>query len=168
MLNKKLELELNKQLNRELFSGYLYQAMGGHFEAQSLRGIAKWLKVQALEEQFHAKKFFDYIINKGGKITLLAIDAPPTEWKTVLSAFEDAYKHECEITANINDLVEVASKEKDFATLEFLQWFVKEQVEEEAQTAELVAQLKMVGPSSGGLLVIDHHIGKRDFTEKLI
>lgn len=166
MLNKKLELELNKQLNRETFSAYLYQSMAAQLEAQCLKGIGKWLRVQALEESYHSKKIFDYILDKGGRVNLLAIEAPPTEWKSVLDVFESAYKHEQLVTKMIYDLVESAEKEKDYATLEFLQWFVKEQVEEEAQTSAIVAKLKLTGNT--GLIVADHHMGKREFKESLI
>ncbi len=161
MISPKMQDALNKQLNAELYSAYLYRSMAAYFESLFLRGLAHWMTVQAGEEEVHAKKFFEFINDRGGRVLLAAIEAPPTEWSSPLAVFEEVYKHEREVTGLIHDLVGLAAKEKDPASHAFLQWFVTEQVEEEASAEEVVAKLKMVGESKGGLLVLDHHLGKR-------
>jgi ferritin len=161
MLSAKMQEALNKQINAELYSSYLYLSMSSHFESASLKGFAHWLRVQAGEERGHAEKFFDHINDRGGRVTLLAVQAPPAEWASPLAAFEEVYRHEQKVTGLINDLVNMAVAERDHASNEFLQWFVKEQVEEEAQSLQIVQDLRRVGESAGGLLVLDHHLGKR-------
>ncbi|MFQ3675174.1 MAG: ferritin [Endomicrobiia bacterium] len=162
MLKPQIEKELNNQLNRESFSAYLYLSMAAYFENENLKGFAHWLKVQAKEETGHAMKFFNHIIERNGKVSLEKIDAPKTVWNSPLEAFQDAYEHEKKITNFINEILEIAKSEKDYATDNFLQWFVSEQVEEEAQTLEIVQKLKQINASVGGLLVLDHHLGKRE------
>jgi ferritin len=129
LINEKMQKALNKQINAELYSSYLYLSMAAYFEATKRVGFAVWMKVQAREENAHAMKFYDYVFARGGAVTLYAIDAPKTEWKTPLEAFEEVYAHEVKVTALINSLVDLARKEKDHATESALKWFVDEQVE---------------------------------------
>ncbi len=151
MISKKMQTALNKQINEELFSSYLYLAMSADFEAKNLMGAAKWMKMQADEELEHAMKFFHFVLERGGEVDLLPIGKPQKSWKTPLAAFQDAEKHEQHITGCINDLFELAGKEKDYATQSMLKWFVDEQVEEEASVGEIVAKLEMVSDSKNGL-----------------
>jgi ferritin len=161
MISKTLETAISKQVNRELFSAYLYLAMSSYFETVSLKGFAKWMRMQAKEEQIHAMKFYDYIVARGGKVTLLEIEAPKNKWASAGKVFEDTYSHEQKVTAMINGLVDLAISEKDHATFEMLQWFVKEQVEEEEHALDILNQIKIVGDIPGHLFYLDHHLGKR-------
>ena len=161
-LSKKMEEALNKQLNAELFSSFLYLSMSADFQSKNFTGFAAWLEVQSKEENEHALKFYRYILERGGKIKLSAIDAPKNEWQTPLEAFQDTYEHEKKVTNMIYKLLELAIEEKDYATQEMLQWFVKEQVEEEAQTQLIVEHLKMAGDSKNGIMMIDHRLSKRE------
>jgi ferritin len=162
MLNTKIEKELNAQLNREIFSAYLYLSIAAYFESKNLKGFAHWLKVQVKEELSHALKFFNHIVDRNGNVVLEKIDAPKISWESPVEAFKDVYSHEQKITNHINDLVSLARTEKDYATENFLQWFVAEQVEEEAQSLEILQKLQQTGSSTGSLLVLDHHLGKRE------
>jgi ferritin len=164
MVKKKIEAALNKQLNAELYSSYLYLSMSAYFQSINLPGFANWMRVQTQEELVHAMKFYDFINERGGRVTLQKIDFPPTKWASPLNAFESAYKHEQKVTGLINDLVNLAVGEKDHATNIFLQWFVTEQVEEEASADEVVQKLKLVGKDSGGLFMLDGEMGQRVFT----
>ncbi len=132
MISKKMESALNEQIKWELYSSYLYLAMSAYFQSVDMTGFAQWMRIQAQEELLHAIKFFDYIGERDGRPVLLPIDAPPKEWKSPQAAFENAYKHEQGVTARINNLVTAAEQAKDKAAVVFLQWFVNEQVEEEA------------------------------------
>jgi ferritin len=161
MLNEKIEKAFNKQINAELYSGYLYLSMSACFESLGLKGFANWMRVQAQEEQAHAMKFFAFVNDRGGQVLLDAIEKPPAEWTSPLAAFEAVYEHECKVSGLINDLVNLATGERDHASQAFLQWFVTEQVEEEASAAEIVDQLKMIGESGGALLMMDHKLGER-------
>lgn len=161
MLKKSIEDALNKQLNAELYSSYLYLSMSAYCETVPLKGFAKWLRMQAEEEKAHGMKFFDYLIEAGGTVKLAKIDAPKTEWKSVGDVFNQVYEHEKKVTALINGLMDLAIKEKDYATQNFLGWFVKEQVEEEANASEIQAQIKMMGDIVGHLFWLDHELGKR-------
>jgi ferritin len=160
-LSKKMESELNKQVNAELYSGYLYLAMDSYFESMNLKGLAAWMNAQAKEELFHAMKIYDYVNERGGRTVLTAIDEPKKAWKSPLDAFQDAYAHELKVTGMIGDLVELATKEKDHATFNFLQWYVKEQVEEESQTDEAVKKLQLIGKDPNGLFMFDQQMGAR-------
>jgi ferritin len=164
MVKKKIEAALNKQCNAELYSSYLYLSMSAYFQSINLPGFANWMRVQTQEELVHAMKFYDFINERGGRVTLQKIDSPPTKWASPLNAFESAYKHEQKVTGLINDLVNLAVGEKDHATNIFLQWFVTEQVEEEASADEVVQKLKLVGKDSGGLFMLDGEMGQRVFT----
>lgn len=153
--------QFNGQINRELYSSYLYLAMAGHFEANNLHGFANWMKVQGDEERGHAMRFFDFVHERGGQVTLDKIERPPASWDSPLAVFEATYKHEQAISAAINSIVDVALSQKDYASQSFLMTFVDEQVEEEAQVAEIVNKLKLIGPSTGSLFWLDKEMGKR-------
>ena len=152
---------MNAQLNAELYSSYLYLSMASYFESIDLAGFGHWMRVQAQEELFHGMKFFDYISERGGKVTLSKIDGPATTWKSPSAPFDQAYKHEQKVTGLINELVNLAIKEKDHATNNFLQWFVKEQVEEEASASEIVQKLKLIGGKGNGLFMLDQELSQR-------
>lgn len=156
--------ELNRQVNAELYSSYLYLSMAAYFESINLKGFANWMKIQAQEEVTHAMKFFDYINERGGRVTLDTIKKPPAEWKSPLDVFENTYKHEVNVTKMINSLVDLAIKEKDHATYNMLQWFVAEQVEEEASADAIRQQLKFIGKDGRGLLMLDRELSRRVFT----
>ena len=164
MIKDKVEKALNIQVNKEMYSSYLYLSMSSYFSSLNLDGFANWMRVQAHEELFHAMKFYDYILERGGTVVLTAIEAPPHEWDSPLAVFKHVYEHEQKVTGLINDLVNVALAEKDHATSAFLQWFVTEQVEEEASADALVKKLELVGDQGSGLLMIDQELGQRVFT----
>jgi ferritin len=164
MINPKVETALNKQINAEWYSAYLYQGMGAVFEAQGLKGMAHWMNIQVLEEMTHGMKIYNYILEKGGTVNLMAIDAPPGKWETPLTAFEAAYKHELKVTGLINDLVNMSIAEKDHATTNMLQWYVNEQVEEEASVQQVAQQLKLAQGAAGALFMIDKDLMTRVFT----
>lgn len=161
MLSKKMEKALNVQLNAEFESAYIYLALAAYFEDKNLDGFGHWMQAQAQEEVGHAMKFYNYILSRGGRVHLGAIDAPRDDWDSPLKGFTSAYKHEQKITGKINDLVELASKENDTATHQFLMWFVEEQVEEEDSVGKIVARLEMAGDSPSGLLFMDSELGSR-------
>ena len=161
MLSNRVQEALNKQVNAELFSSYLYLSMSAYLEEANFRGMAQWMRVQSEEETTHGMKIYDYIIERGGRVTLTQIDSPKTEWSSPLEVFEEAYAHEQKVTALINGLVDVATEEKDHATRNFLGWFVDEQVEEEANASEIVEHLLRVGEKGVGLYMIDQKLGQR-------
>ncbi len=161
MLGTKVQEALNKQINAELFSEYLYLSMSAYFETQSFKGMAQWMRVQAGEEHTHAMKFFDFLNDRDGRVTLSQIEAPKNEWKSPLDVFEEALRHEQKVTGLINDLSNLALAEKDHAAHDFLEWFVNEQVEEEANARTIVDQLKLVGDNGTGLYMIDQQLGQR-------
>ncbi len=163
MLSKKLEEAVNEQIKWELYSAYLYMSMAGYFDSMNLRGFAHWLKVQAQEEHTHALRFYGYMIDRGGRVQLLPIDGPPHEWKSPLNAFQDGFTHETQVTARINNLMNLAIEASDHATTNFLQWFVAEQVEEEANFDAAVQQLKLVGNEGNGMFLIDREMAARAF-----
>jgi ferritin len=160
-MNKVMQDALNEQINKELFSAYLYLSMAAYFEDRNLSGFAHWLRVQEAEERAHAMKFYDFIVERGGKVTLKAIGAPKTEWKSTMEAAEEVVAHEAGITASINALYELALKEKDYPAQIMLQWFITEQVEEEKNAAEVVANLKLIEERGTAVLMLDKSLGKR-------
>jgi ferritin len=162
MISKTMETALNKQVNREFYSEFLYLSMAGYFETLFLKGFAKWMRVQAKEEHTHAMKIYEFIIVRGGNVELGIIEAPKAKWASPGKVFEDAYAHEQKVTGFINSLVDLAVKEKDHATFEFLQWFVREQVEEEANANDVLSQIAIVGDIVGHLFCLDHQLGKRE------
>jgi ferritin len=161
MLSAKMEKALNDQINAELFSYYLYLSMSTWFTSRNLGGFAGWMIVQAGEENEHAMKFYGHIHERGGRVKLQPIEGPQVEWNSPLEAFKAAYEHEKYITGRIHNLVKMALEESDYASNSFLQWFVDEQVEEEAAASEIVERLKMIGDHTGGLMMLDHELGKR-------
>ncbi|MCG8571518.1 MAG: ferritin [Spirochaetes bacterium] len=164
MIGKKLESELNKQINAELYSAYLYLAMSAFFEDKNLKGFANWTRVQAQEEVSHAMKIFDYVNERGGRATMAAIDGPENEWKDTIAVFDQIYQHEQKVTGLINHLVDLATAEKDHATFNMLQWFVAEQVEEEASASEILEKLKFIDGNGAGLIMLDKELEARVFT----
>ena len=164
MLSEKMQKSLNEQLNAELYSAYLYLSMRAWFESKNLKGFANWMNVQTQEETVHALKFFSFIADRGGQVKLGQIKGPEIEWASPLAIFEAAYKHEQYVTSRINDLVNIAIEEKDHATNSFLQWFVSEQVEEEANADGVIKQLKLVESTPGGMFMLDKELGLRVFT----
>jgi ferritin len=163
MLDAKIEKALNDQINAEFHSAYIYLAMAAYFEDQDLPGFAAWMNVQVKEELTHGQKIYDYVFERDGRVALTNIEAPPKEWQSPLDAFEAAYKHEQYITGRINDLVALAREIKDTATENFLQWFVAEQVEEEATAKGIVQSLKIAKDSGAALLMLDRELGTRTF-----
>jgi len=161
ILSKKLENAINKQINAELWSAYLYLSMSAYFESINLGGFATWMRVQAQEEVSHAMKFYNHIIERRGRVLVSAIATVPTNWKSPLHAFDEAFKHEQKVTAMIENLANIATTEKDYAATSMLKWFHDEQVEEELQTDTIVQKLKMVEKSTGGLFMLDRELGKR-------
>lgn len=161
MLNEKILKALNQQLNLELSSSYEYLAMSAFFELSDLSGFASWMRIQSQEENAHASKIFDYILLTNGKVELAQINAPSFVYKSPKDAFEATYKHEQKVTASIHNLVGLAIETKDYATNNFLQWFVNEQVEEEANALKILERIKMIEDSKGGLLYLDKELGKR-------
>ncbi|MGB9595319.1 MAG: ferritin [Candidatus Poribacteria bacterium] len=161
MISKKLQDAFNEQIQAEMGSAYLYLSMAAYFHDINMEGMAHWMEVQAKEEQTHAEKFFKHIVDRGGRVELLAIDKPKFEWASPLDAFSDTLKHEKYITGRINNLVKMASEENDYAAGTFLQWFVTEQVEEESNASKIVAMLEKIKDSANGLFMLDHRLGER-------
>jgi ferritin len=163
-MQKKMLKALNSQINAEMYSSYLYLAMEAYFQSTSLKGFAAWMRAQAKEELMHAMKFYDFTNERGGKVILEAIAKPESSWTSPLAVFEAVLRHEKHVTSLINNLVDLAISEKDHATNNFLQWFVAEQVEEEASAGEVVEKLKLIKDNTSGLFMIDAELGKRVFT----
>jgi ferritin len=161
MLTDPVENALNEQINAELFSEYLYLAMAAYYEDQGLAGFSSWMRAQADEENAHAMRLYEYIHERDGRVRLDSIESPPTEWDSPQSAFKAAYDHEVKISGMIDDLVAIAREENDNATENMLQWFVAEQVEEEATTQDILDKLRHVGEDGTGLLMLDQELGQR-------
>lgn len=161
MIGKAVQDAMNEQINKELFSSYLYLSMAAYFEQKNLPGFANWMRIQSDEEREHAMKFYEFILETGGKVTLKAIDAPKTEWKSALEVAEEVAAHEAKVTASIHSLYELAQKEKDYPAQMMLQWFITEQVEEEKNATELVANLKLIEERGTAVLMLDHRLAKR-------
>jgi ferritin len=161
MMNQAVQDAMNEQIKNELYSAYLYLSMAAYFEAEDFQGFAHWMRAQAEEERAHAMKFFDFINERGGRVTLHAIEQPPTTWTSPLDVFETTLEHEETVTSLIHKLYALSLEENDYASQVFLQWFVDEQVEEEANANQIVAQLKMVDGKAQGLLMLDRALGQR-------
>jgi ferritin len=161
MLSEKMEKALNDQMNAEMYSFYLYLSMNAYFKSIGLEGFSNWMYAQAQEELMHSMKFYEFINQRGGRVTLRQIEAPPTEWDSPLAVFEATLQHEQKVTGLINDLVEIALQEHDHATHIFLQWFVTEQVEEEESVNGVLEQLKLLSDAKGGLFMVDRELAKR-------
>ena len=163
MINKRLESELNKQLNAELYSAYMYLSMSAYLSSINLSGFAHWMKIQFQEEQAHAMKLYQYIIDRGGAVELKDIKATKAIWKDIIAVFEVVQKHEAGVTKMINELVNIAIEEKDHATVTFMQWYVNEQVEEEASVADVLVQLRLIEGKGAGLFMLDREAKQRVF-----
>ena len=164
MVSKELETAINKQINAEFWSAYLYLSMSAHFAHEGLPGFANWFKVQFQEEQDHAVKFMNYLISKGNKVELTPIEKVDTSWDSLLKAFQDTLNHERVVTSLINNLVSIARKENDYATENMLQWFVNEQVEEEETAQAMIDSLKLIGSNGFGIYTMDKELGQRSYT----
>lgn len=164
MLNNKVQDALNEQINAEFWSAYLYLSMAQHFEAEGMPGVANWFKIQFQEEQAHATIFMNYINQRGGRVTLKAIDAVPTSWESPLEAFKATLEHEKKVTALINDLYALAESERDYATRDRLTWFISEQVEEEDNCRTLIDKFSLIGNDGMGLYMLDQELGSRTYT----
>jgi len=164
MLSEKMGKAFNDQVNAELYSSYLYLSMEAYFQSLSLKGFANWMRCQAQEELFHAIKIYDHINERGGRVTLTTIESPQVEWKSPLDVFEATLAHEKKVTGLINNLVDLAMSEHDHASNSFLQWYVNEQVEEEASADDVIQKLKLMGDVPNGLFMIDRDLATRVFT----
>lgn len=161
MIDRKMLDALNEHLNVEYYSAYYYLAMSAYFHDTDLNGMASWMRVQYQEELAHAGRFFDFIADREGTISLKPIEAPPQAWDGPLAVFEDALAHEKSVTQRIYELVDLSLEMRDHASNTFLQWFVTEQVEEEATASEIIQQLKLVGGDGNGLFLLDRELGQR-------
>ena len=161
MLSKKVEKALNDQLNMEYSSAYVYQAMAAYFSDINFSGFAAWMDNQAEEERTHARKIYDYILERGGKVALSEIRAPKSQYKSALEAFEDSLKHEKAVTKSIEKLYVLAKDEKDFGTEVFLQWFITEQIEEESTVKSIIDKFKMLKGTNTALYLLNNELGSR-------
>jgi ferritin len=161
MLNKTMQDAMNNQIQAELYSSYIYLSMAAYFESSNLLGAANWMRLQSQEELAHALKFFDHINERGGRVELMAIDAPPIQFESPLAVFKMAYEHEQKVTGMIHDLYKLAVAQNDYPALSMLQWFVDEQVEEEQSALAVVEKLEMIGDNKMGLFMIDRELGQR-------
>ena len=161
MLKKEMTKALNEQINKEMYSAFLYMQMASYTNDIALKGFANWFMVQFHEEMYHAMKMYEYVQSQGESVTLQAIDAPGSKFKSPLDAFEKTLAHEQFVTQSINDLMDLAIKQKDHATKIFLEWYVTEQVEEEDTANDMIAQLKMIGKDPHALLMMDRELAAR-------
>jgi len=161
MIQEKILKILNKQINEELYSSYLYLSMSNYFSSINLDGFAKWMKIQSQEEYAHGMKIYDYILQRDGKAELIKIETPKAIWKSPLEVFQETLKHEQHISGCVNNIINLAIQEKDHATTLFFQWFVGEQVEEEATAVSIVEKMKMVGDNKNGIFMLDRELGQR-------
>lgn len=152
---------INQQIAKEMFSSNLYLSIAAYFHSINLNGFAHWMRLQAQEEMTHALKFFDYLLDRGGSVQIGSMDAPASKWDSPLDGFEASYNHEQSITESINKLADLAAREGDHATTILLQWFITEQVEEEATVSEIVDRIKLAGDSAGGLFFLDNELKQR-------
>jgi ferritin len=168
MLSKKMEKALNEQINKEMYSAFLYMSMSAQSTNIGLPGFANWFMVQYKEEMEHAMKIYDYINNQGGKVKLMAIDEPLSDFKDPMDMFKRTLKHEQFVTKCINELVNLSIKEKDHATQIFLQWFVTEQIEEEGNDNDIISKLELAGTKGNGLFMVDKELSTRVYNPQII
>lgn len=168
MINEKVAKVLTEQVNKELYSAYLYLSMSAYFSDKGLLGFANWMRVQFQEEQAHAMFIYDFLINRGEKVILTAIDTPPNDWESSLVVMEQVLKHEIYVTSLINNIVNVAEAAKDRATMSYMNWFVDEQVEEEANAQDIIAKLKLIGDDKSALYLLDKDLAARVFTQPVM
>ena len=168
MINEKMEKAFNDQINKELYSEYLYLSMKAYFERLNLKGFVNWFNVQVQEEHAHAMGMFDYVHERGGEVELEAIEKPETKWESPLACFEQVLSHEEFVTSRINALMDVADEVRDRAALSFLDWYLKEQVEEEANVGGVLATLRLIGDDKKALLMLDKDLAARTFVQPVI
>jgi len=161
MIKKKIQDALNQQINEEMYSAYLYLAMAAQFDAMNLGGFSHWMEKQAQEEMEHAMKFYRFINERGGRVELKPINGPQIEWDSAAKMMADSLAHEQHITGCIHNLVDLATGEKDYATMNMLQWFVDEQVEEEASVSDIVEKLNLIGDRGQAIFMLDRELGAR-------
>jgi ferritin len=161
MISKKMAEALNLQMNREFFNARLYLSMAAYFESLNMPGAAQWMAAQAHEETEHAMRLYNHLRERGARILLGALEAPPTQWDSPLAAFQAAYEHECKVSRQFDELMALAQAENDHATAIFLQWFINEQVEEEASVDQIVQKIRMIGDHKPGLFMLDRMLGER-------
>ncbi|MDO4582695.1 MAG: ferritin [Planctomycetia bacterium] len=167
-ISTKMEAAFNAQINAEMYSAYLYLSMSCQAQDLKLKGIANWFKVQYDEEIAHAMGLLNYLHDRGGRVILTAIEAPRTEWESAIAMFENTCEHEAKVTGLINEMVSLAMEEKDYAAIQFLDWYVKEQVEEEATADEILGELRLAENAPGALLMLDRELGARTFVAPVI
>jgi ferritin len=161
MMSQKMQDAFNEQMQHEFYSSYLYLSMSAYCDRANLPGLARWMRVQAGEEAKHAMKIFDHLLDRSGVVALQQVDRPPADFASALEVFEQAHRHEQQVTASIDKVYGLAMDERDFASRVFLDWFVQEQVEEEKTSGLLAEQLRMVGTDRAGLLMLDRELGQR-------
>ncbi len=162
MIQEKMQAAFNDQINAEIYSGYLYLSMSAWAETQGLSGFANWFRIQAQEELTHAMKMFDFVVERGGHAKMAAVDGPPQAWDSPMAAFDAVLAHEQKVTGLINDLTDLAIELRDHASRNFLEWFVDEQVEEEASVEDIISKLKLAGEGHG-MFLMDKDLGGRSF-----
>jgi ferritin len=165
MISQKMQDAFNEQMKHEFYSSYLYLSMSAYCDSANLPGLAQWMRAQATEEMNHAMKIFEHLLDRGGRVQLYPLEQPPADFASAREVFEQAHRHEQQVTASINGVYGLAMDERDFASRVFLDWFVQEQVEEEKTSGLLAEQLKMVGDDRPGLLMLDREIGQRRRSE---
>ena len=165
MLSSKMENAFNEQINAEMYSAYLYLSMAAYFEDKNLPGFANWMHIQFKEEWAHAMKFFNFVVERGGRVELKAIEKPKKEWNDAVEVMEETYEHEKHVTSLIHNLMSLAHEEKDYASVSMLQWFVDEQVEEEATASGLLEKLKMIDGKGAGMFMMDKELEARVFVD---
>lgn len=168
MINEKMEKAFLDQINKEFYSEYLYLSMKAYFSDLNLQGFVNWMDVQVQEEHAHAMGMFDYVIERGGRVILEAIEKPEVDWQSPLEVFKAILKHEEYVTSRINALMDVAEETKDRAAIAFLNWYIKEQVEEEANVGGVLAQLELIGDDKNGLFALDKELATRTFVQPVI
>jgi len=168
MINEKVGNIINEQINKELYSAYLYLSMSAYFSEIGLLGFANWMRVQTQEEQAHAMLMYDFLINRGAKVVLKTVDAPPSNWTTPLQVLEEVLVHEVYVTSLINNIITVAEEVKDRATISYMNWFIDEQVEEEANAQDIISKLKLIGEDKSALYLLDKDLAARVFVQPVI
>ena len=168
MINKEVYTVLNEQINKELYSAYLYLSMSAYFSDLGLLGFANWMRIQFQEEQAHGMLIYDFVVNRGEKVVLTAIDAPNSNWDCPLSVMKEVLEHEVYVTSLINNVITVAELHKDRATMSYMNWFVDEQVEEEANSQDIISKLKLIGDDKSALYLLDKDLSARIFNPPVI
>lgn len=161
MINKTVQDAINEQIKKEFYSAYLYLSMAAYCDSINLPGFANWMRLQYQEENAHALRLFDFLNDRGGRVKLLAIEQPPSEFQSPLSLFEEVLAHERKVTGSIHDLYALAVKENDYPTQVEMQWFISEQVEEEKSAGDIVEQLKLAGDNKTALMMLDRELSSR-------